>query len=747
MTHEAITNDNASKYAEDKIKELGFEGALEYWKNIAKDGRVGKKELALGMTLYNQSITNKDVANAMKIASDLVVEATNAGQTLQACRMLKLMNPDGQLYYLEKSVQQINREFKEKLGDKYKEVEINEKYAEDFLKAKTKKERDEAYDKICQNIAEQIPSTFKDKWNAWRYLAMLGNPRTHIRNIVGNAVFSVPLKIKNYVGAVIEATARVDKDNRTKSFYKTKEAKDFAKKDAEAMEKILKGENAKYAMTGDIEGKRKIFKTRWLEFIRRKNFDFLEAEDWWFLKAHYVDALARIITIRRLDISSIDEKTLETARAYAIKEAQAATYRDANSLAEALNKIEKKAMKSDKKMVRVAGTLVEGVMPFKKTPLNIAKQGIYYSPVSIITGTYKGLKRLKDGKAYSMQEVIDDFSKGFTGTGLMLLGYFLAKMGWLNGADDEDKKKKNFDKLVGEQSYAINIDGISYTIDWMVPSSLPLFVGCELYNVSKDEVDFADVVNATTTLTEPLLELSVLSGVSDAIESAQYNKTNPVVSVTYDMASSYFLQALPTLGGQISRITDPKKREYYYVDKNSNIPMLVQRLVGQASSKIPFASYLFEQSVDEWGRELTYGNVMERVLENTLSPGYYSSENYTKVDKELKELYDRTGESDVLPVTQVKYYKQDNTYYHMSVKDYTEAKKIRGQKSFNFISEVINDKLAVKLQDKKTKKYYVKKYSQMSDDEKVRAIKRCYEKAGDETKEIMFEKIKKNVKK
>ena len=90
----------------------------------------------------------------------------------------------------------------------------------------------------------------------------------------------------------------------------------------------------------------------------------------------------------------------------------------------------------------------------------------------------------------------------------------------------------------------------------------------------------------------------------------------------------------PTTGGQLSRMIDKNKREYYFTDKNSDISKTLQRFIGQASSKVPFASYLFEPSVDEWGREEEYGNVLERVFENTVSPGYYSKDNYTKVDTE-----------------------------------------------------------------------------------------------------------------
>ncbi len=735
MTHEVITNKKAGNWAKQQIKYLGFEEALNRWTVLSETGKIGKNELALGMELYNQCITNKDVHNAMKIAAELVSEATRAGQTLQACRMLKLMTPDGQLYYLEKSIQKMNEEFRNKLGDKYKDIELDEKLMEEYLSEKDEERRNIVYDNLCQNIADQIPATMLDKWNSWRYLAMLGNPRTHIRNIVGNAIFIPAVRAKNYVGAVIEKTAKVSYTERTKSMRKSKNAVEFAKKDFDAMAKVLQGENAKYAVTSDIEGKRTIFKTKWLEKLRLKNFDFLEKEDMLFLKMHYVDALARLITVRNIDTRSVTPETLTTLRAYAVKEAQAATYRDANALAEGLNKLQRKLEHSDKKAVRATSVLLEGVMPFKKTPMNIAKQGINYSPIGILKGTYKMFKKLKDGNV-TADDVIDDFAKGLTGTGVMLLGLWLASLGMLIGAGDKPQKEKEFDKMVGEQSYAFKVkDAFSYTIDWMTPSNLSLFIGAKLYDLTKDDFSFADIVDALSTVTEPLLELSVFSGVNGVIESAQYSDSEALLAIGSDMITSYMLQALPTIGGQLSRIIDENKREYYFVDKNSDVPKGLQRFIGQASSKIPFASYLFEPAIDEWGREEKYGNVLERAFENTVSPGYYAEDNYTEVDKELRELYERTGESSVLPVIQQKYYKQDKIYYYMSAKDYTQVKKMRGKRSFELISNLLDNKIVLKNQEKK--------FSSMTDEEKVNAVKKCYEQAGKETKEKMLEKVKK----
>ena len=473
-----------------------------------------------------------------------------------------------------------------------------------------------------------------------------------------------------------------------------------------------------------------------------KNFDFLEREDMWFLKYHYTDALARLITARNIDVNSITPQMLEQLRAYAVKEAQAATYRDANALAEGLNRLQKNLEHSDKKSIRATSVLLEGVMPFKKTPMNIAKQGLNYSPLGIIKGVYKSFTQLKTGGT-TITDVIDDLSKGLSGTMIMMLGYFLASMGWLGGDEDKTKKEKEFDKMVGEQSYAINVgDAFSYTIDWMTPSNLSLFIGAKLHDLTKDDFEFADVVGALSTVTEPLLELSVFSGLNGVIESAQYSDSEALLAIGSDMITSYLMQGLPTIGGQLSRIVDQSKREYYYTDKNSVLPQGLQRLIGQASSKIPLASYLFQPAIDEWGREEKYGNITERVLENTVSPGYYSAKNYTEVDKELKELHERTGDDSVLPVIQQKKYTENSVNYYMRAEDFTETKKIRGQKSFELVSELLSNKKSVKLQNKKTKKYQNKRYSQMSDDEKVRAIQKCYEEAGDYTKEQMLEKVK-----
>ena len=73
------------------------------------------------------------------------------------------------------------------------------------MRAKDQESRDQLLKEIYRDIGRQMPSRFVDRWNAWRYLAMLGNTRTHVRNIMGNMGFMPVVATKNLVGTAIES--------------------------------------------------------------------------------------------------------------------------------------------------------------------------------------------------------------------------------------------------------------------------------------------------------------------------------------------------------------------------------------------------------------------------------------------------------------------------------------------------------------------------------------------------------------
>ena len=98
-----------------------------------------------------------------------------------------------------------------------------------------------------------------------------------------------------------------------------------------------------------------------------------------------------------------------------------------------INEIERKNV--------LSGMAVSAILPFKKTPVNIAKTGINYSPLGFAkTLTYDAVQVKKGNMEAS--ELIDHLSQNITGSALTLVGYLLASAGFLNGAGEDDKEGK-----------------------------------------------------------------------------------------------------------------------------------------------------------------------------------------------------------------------------------------------------------------------------------------------------------------
>ena len=152
------------------------------------------------------------------------------------------------------------------------------------------KERFEIEKQAYKIVADKFNASFMDKWNAWRYMAMLGNTRTHISNVLGNTVFGGVTRIKNDVGALLEAG--VDKISRatghggidrTKSLLNPFNVRDNALKEAargdyDTVYSLITG-GGKYNPSRVIEDQKTVFDTKWLEWLRKKNLDALELED------------------------------------------------------------------------------------------------------------------------------------------------------------------------------------------------------------------------------------------------------------------------------------------------------------------------------------------------------------------------------------------------------------------------------------------------------------------------------------
>lgn len=716
FSYSPISDENAIKSA-DRAIESGE--AEKRWKAAIESKNISKKTIAIGERLLADAIKAKDNARVLELSAELSDVLTRAGQVVQSARLLKQMTGAGRLVALQRTVQTLNADLAKRFGDKAPVIQIDENVAQIMAESQTEEEIERAYQEAMQDIADQAQPTLLDKWNAWRYCPMLANPRTHIRNIVGNTIFIPAVRTKDVIATGIERMAQLGNSEveRTKVATVKKEYRDFAKNDANSKEVKALLKDQKYDERSQLYKMRRTFKNNVFEFLTSFNGSLLEAEDLLFKNRHYIHALGSFLQARKADLNNVSESLMFDARSYAVKEAQKATFNDESAIANYLKSITRIKDK-DTTALKVAKIAIDGVIPFKRTPVNIIRRGIEYSPIGLGKALTAGLYDVKKGKI-SISEFADGLAAGLTGTGIFAIGLLLSGLGYVSGGfgdDDEDK----FKKLNGEQEYSVRVFGKSYTIDWAAPACIPFFIGVETANSFKDGngVKLSDFTGALWNSLEPVTNLSMLSGIQNTISAAKYSSASETLaSIGEDIALSYAMQGIPSLAGSISRTIDPTQRSWY-TDKNSSISKFGQEAINNIESKIPGVSYFQAPSIDQWGRIKNRGKLAERLTENFLSPGYYSDIKYDDVNSELKRIIEKTGNTKVVPKKAPTSFNVNKKQKFLTAKEYTTFAAAKGQMSFDYVKEFIETPA----------------YKKLTDEQRIEVISDLYEYAGAKAK-------------
>lgn len=723
------TDKGAMSRAEQTVRELGWDGAVERFHQEARRGVVSKDNMALGATLLVNSAQNGDIKTFAGLLIDYTSMSRAGAQATQANRLLKKLSPEGQLYGVQRSIGNLQEELNRRYGDdKAPQIAVDPELMAEFTASADQAGRDAAMQKIWQNVADQVPATWKDKWDAWRYLSMLGNPRTHIRNIAGNAAFMPVRLAKDAVAWAGEGIA--DKMlpggiKRTKSPLNLASESDRALlrsafQDAAGQRDSILGQGKfNDDPMSQIRDRQTVFGVKPLEAVRKANSKALDVEDAWFSTPAYAGALAGYLKANHVTLETVSPSLLDDARAYAVREAQRATYRDSNALSDFVAGLR---YRGKNPVGRGANLLMEGVLPFRRTPANILMRGVEYSPVGLVKGLTYDLAQVHNGKL-SAAEAIDNIAAGLTGTGLLALGTFMAAQGWVTGGSGDDEQAE-LDNLTGEQPYAVTIGSRSYTLDWMAPEALPFFVGVELYNNLADNGTRSgramnDITSSLSSLTEPMLEMSMLQGLQDAIDSVAYSE-NKLAGLIASSVTGYLSQGLPTIFGQAER-TREDRRETTFVDRTSPLSNDLQRGLGRTMNKLP-GDFQQIPYIDGWGRTESSGKLLPRAAENFLAPWYSSQKNVTEADRELQRLLD-AGQSGVVakrtPQNIQVTYKENpedetNQKRYLNAEEYVTYATVKGQTSYDLVMDMINSA----------------EYRSMTDEQKADAIKLAYTYAG-----------------
>lgn len=339
---------------------------------------------------------------------------------------------------------------------------------------------------------------------------------------------------------------------------------------------------------------------------------------------------------------------MDEANKFSVIEAQEAVFHQASEVADKFNAF--------KKSHPLVGLMANAVMPFTKTPINIAKNSVTYSPIGLLKGVYEMTKGVQSGRC-TADEGIRHLGKGMTGSMLVTLGAYLFAKGILNGTTGDDDKD-SFEESRGKQSYSLNLPNGTYSLSWLSVANVPLFTGVNAMQIMTEKgFSNTDALEAVASIADPLVNASFMSGLVSTLKqlggSTNYDDKDAesVRKLLTNVFKTYITQFFPSAGKHINTVLNQYKKSTY--DDN-----IVGQILNSAQTAIPFMAANLQNQVDVYGNDVENvggDNPILRALYTYLSIGTYKPYDKTygkegdSYTNKLEKIAEKSGDSNVLP--------------------------------------------------------------------------------------------------
>ena len=765
------SNDKTMRSAREYIAEKQPTEAKQEFHDMVVAGQYSLKTEAIGLQLLADAAERNDWQAVKELAIDLRVLATDAGQRTQLFNVLKDLKGVGSAWYIESLVKKLNNWYADDIrtGRIDGPITVSEEAMNQVRAAKTQAEVDAAETVVAKEIAPQLPLELSDKLSNWRYLSMLGNPVTHIRNVTGNTLMAGMSSIKDVVAAgvqrIVEKIGLTNESDRSHAILSGEDKarwENFAEQSYEEQRKNLQG-GGKLGFQSTLQQNKRSFDNKYLDAIARgvdpgtmsekkglaglveniRNngaMGMLEVEDAWGLRRAYKKALMERMVAQGYTLNGdgqvgkvgadgsfteISQEDMNKAIEWATNQAWTATFRGPSQFASMLNKISK--------MNTASKLSVEGVMPFKKTPINIAKTGAMYSLAGVIIGTTQLFTKVKQGKM-SAAQAVDNLASGLTGSALLALGAMLAKAGILRAGGEDKKRYETFLEDTGDQTFSLKFGDYSIDLSAIAPATIPLFMGVALQEAlgkngdDDNGIDLSTIVDVAAGTLNPFMEMSFMSSLNSALKNYNSDGIGGALGNTIlTAAQNYGSQYLPTIGGKVAQFVDPTRRTTKS-SATSPIGSNMDYYVRSLMKKVPGVEATLQPDVDVWGRTNVKDSFGEWALDfanKFILPTNIKVTNRDAVDNELIRIVESTGQVDFLPSDGAKYFKVKGETYKMNAKQYTEYSQERGQYAYAALKEVMTSPA----------------YSAASDEERYNMLKKAIDAAYKQVNTIWKEKL------
>ena len=769
-TYQSITNKKTLNKAFKELEE-GGQQYVNKWFNKPVD-EASLVDITVGLILMDRYQRIGDYESAMAATERVREMGTASGRQVQIFSIIGRFTPDMMIKYAQKELAKAfelmvdakTKRWGETHQDIFKltadEIEtIRRKTLQAAIMPDGSRTKAILLAEICTMLQDKIPPDAGTSIRAWQRISMLLNFKTNIRNIVGN-LGMVPIYIASdywgsvgdwalskltgvrttgvsgVVGNLLTSQGRQHLKKVVKAFGKgiyetyddfkrgihTKQEElnryaieDFGmvksdgvfKKKAVIHQGITSGgksfnEQTQYKLVNAIAKK--------LNALDNFTSFCLELGDRPFFEMWFMNSLNNQLRLNKTETPTPEMVDIAT------EEALQRTWQDNNTMTRAVSKIKQAANSLPLHIPLTNYGLGDMLIKFTKTPANIAKAIVDFSPIGLVTAGYKAAQLVKKYKGGSFtpqmqKDVVRTMSNAITGTMFYALVIMGASLGYITftGDADDDKDVANFEKYIaGVPPYSIEIFGVNVTYDWFQPFGSTLAIAAEFMENQEDPTTGIgeDMWNAFLAAGEVFTQQSFLKSLYEFFSSADEN----ILTGLADLALSDPSTNIPTFLSQVASFFDEDRRSTYDSDSLKN-------LWNQIRQKLPAVRNQLPEQVNTFG-ETVENNQYMNVWRAFFSPYNDYPESSGKVADKVYDLYKETGNKSVMPRV---------APYKITVKGQT----------YNFTVEQRNDfqrEMGNTSVDMLDKAFKSKEFKQLSDEEKVKVINKIYDYATKQAK-------------
>ena len=650
---------------EEAIRRIDSGGAKETLNWFNKEKKFDGTDVAQGLMYLKLYEEAGDFENATKVTRKLHDITRQYGQAIQAMSMLSRMTPEGMAYHAQAELDEmfnrmIDGKSKEWIQEHRKEFDLTPEEVQSIMEL-TREAANETDDykkrvaiaKVQKIVSDKLPANLSQKAKSYFRIAMLFNPKTQVRNIVGNALIAPVNWTSDLFASAIDKKLAQKSGYRTVSTFNMKDyAKGFKKGAYESyndFKQDINTRNTDLNRYEQLQGKSFSDKNalgKSLNGVERVLNFAMDGGDRIFYEGEFTNALNNLMATNNVDTPT--QEMIETAQNVALQR----TWNDSNEYT-------KFVLNFRSSLNKAGGYIHLGneqfgigdiLLPFAKTPANLTKAIVDYSPLSFLKAIGKKkelLNNIENGTATMQQQraYVDTMGKAFAGTLLYIAAYGLAASGTATGESDEDKDVKDFlQNTLGVSSYSIKTPWGSFTYDWAQPIAAPLAIMTNAVSSANNDDRNTGIKILEATLgslnsaSSVLMDQSFLQSFNDVMT----NNDGIITGMLQEMAELP-ARGIPTFLSQINDMIDGTKRETYYKGH------IIQSGLNYAKSKIPGVSKTLAPKRNTLGQEIKKYGGNNNIFNVFFNPANVNSQNMGENAKEIYRIYEATGDKNVMP--------------------------------------------------------------------------------------------------